>query len=404
MRILFADSIAADRLAPLTAAGHECVVEPKLRAEDLPARIAGFHGLVIRSTKVSADAIKAADHLEVIVRAGAGTDNVDKQAASDRGVYVCNVPGKNAVAVAELAMGLLLATDRHIADGTADLRAGVWNKATYSKADGLLGKNFAVIGLGDIGLAVAERAKAFGMTVSAVKKASRSAETLQRIRTIGIRMVDDQPSLLRSADVVSLHVPKTADTLNLVDAAFLAQMKDDATLLNTSRGDIVDEDALLDALNKKSLRAGLDVFANEPKGGDGEFQSALAQHPRVVGSHHIGASTQQAQDAVADGTVSVLQSFASGQISNCVNLATQALGTASLSVRHLDRVGVLAAVLMELRTGGINVQQMQNQIFAGGQAAVATINVGSMPDAAMLDRLGRIENVISATVAPAIAV
>ena len=401
MKILFADSVDESRLDTLTAAGHTCLVESSLTEATLPDALAGVDVLVVRSTRVSAEAIAASDKLALIVRAGAGTDNIDKAAASGAGIYVCNVPGRNAVAVAELTLGLLLAIDRRIADNTADLRAGVWNKGIYSVADGLQGKHFGIIGLGDIGLAVAERAKAFGMTVSAVRKDGRSPSVQARIRSIGIRLLDTQEQLLAESDIVSIHVPKSPDTAGLVDDTFLAQMQDGAILLNTSRGEVVDEAALLAALDNRGIRAGLDVYNNEPAGKSGEWISALAQHPSVVGTHHIGASTDQAQEAVADGTVETIQAYAAGNIANCVNMLTVPTGPVTLSIRHRDQVGVLAMIFQAIRSKGINVQQMSNQVFAGGGAAVATMTLAADPSDALIDELNQIEAIIAVTKSPA---
>jgi D-3-phosphoglycerate dehydrogenase len=397
VRILFADAIDADRLEPLVDAGVQCVVEAGLSADDLPDRISGFDGLVVRSTKVFAATIEAADRLQFIVRAGAGVDNIDCDSASASGVFVCNVPGRNAVAVAELTMGLLLGIDRRIVDNTADLRNGKWQKALYSKADGVLGKKIGIIGLGEIGMQVAKRSKAFGLTVLAVRKDGRSDRVQQRIRSIGIRMVNSLDELIAESDIVSLHVPKSESTTGMVDDRFLSKMKLEAILLNTSRGEIVNEEALLVALNR-GLRAGLDVFADEPKGKDETFSSAVAAHPNVVGTHHIGASTAQAQRSVADGTVKTIEAFISGSPINVVNMNTQPRGEASLIIKHLDRVGVLASVFEMLRSQNVNVQEMQNQLFSGPNgAAVATVHVNHMPPMSTLESLTKLEHVLNVT-------
>lgn len=400
MRILYADGIDESRLQPLLTNGHECVVDGSLTADTLPAAVGGFDVLVVRSTKVTAATIDAGDQLGLIVRAGAGTDNIDKVAASAKGIFVCNVPGRNAVAVAELTMGLLLAVDRRIADNTADLRNGVWNKSDFSKSDGLYGKRLAIIGLGDIGLAVAERAKAFGMAVSAQRKPDRSAKVQSSIRSIGIRMVESMETLLSEADIVSLHVPASDATKAMVNDDFLALLPDDAVLLNTSRGDVVDESALRRALDAGTIRAGLDVWANEPPSGSGTFSSELAKHPRVVGTHHIGASTAQAQRSVADGTLEAINAFAAGAPINCVNLRSEPSGSCSITIRHLDRVGVLAKVFAVLRANGLNVQQMQNQVFEGGEAAVASINVSVSPPEAAIQSILDIDEVYNIVVTP----
>ena len=257
-----------------------------------------------------------------------------------------------------------------------------------------------IIGLGDIGLAVAERAKAFGLSVSAERKPSRSPRVQQAIRTIGIRMVDTRSELLADCDIISLHVPRSADTVGLVDAEFLATLPDNAIILNTSRGDVIDEAALLSAIETKRLRAGLDVFSNEPSSGTGEFSSALASHPSVVGTHHIGASTAQAQRSVSDGAVEVIMAYIAGSPTNCVNLRSDPSGTCTITIRHLDRVGVLAKVFAVLRTNGLNVQQMQNQVFQGDEAAVATINASISPTQEVVDELLNIDEVLNVVVIP----
>ncbi len=395
MNVLFADLISEARLHGLRQLGHLVLVEPALEADDLPRRIHGVDVLVVRSTRVTAVTLEAADRLCLVVRAGAGTDNIDLAVASNLGIYVCNVPARNAVAVAELTMGLLLAVDRRIADNVVDSRAGRWNKGIYSRSEGILGRTLALIGLGEIGLAMAERAKAFGLTITALRRDGRSRDTEGRIRNIGIRLVNGYEELLGGADIVSLHLPGSAETYRMVDATFLGQMNDGAILLNTSRGDLVDESALLSALDAKGLRAGLDVWVDEPAGLSGSFSSALARHPRVVGTHHIGASTNQAQESVAEGTIEVIEAFLAGRVVNCVNLAPEGLGTSCVTIRHLDRVGVLAQVFAVLRANGLNVQNMQNQIFAGANAAVATINLDGQAWPHLIDDLRSIEHVLS---------
>ena len=399
MRVLLADAIDPSTVDVLTERGHDCVSDPKLTADDLPDRIAGFEALVVRSTKVTAATIEAADALELIVRAGAGTNTIDVDAASEVGIYVTNVPGRNAIAVAELTMGLLLAIDRRIADNVADLRTGSWNKTSYSQADGLFGKVMGIVGLGEIGFAVAERASAFGLDVRAVRK-DRDEATEERIKALGIELVGSLEELVKTSDIVSIHVPATAETESMFDARLLGRMKEGAILLNTSRGDIVDEAALLDALETRALRAGLDVYPDEPGSGATGWSSKLAQHPNVVGTHHIGASTVQAQKAVAEGVVEIIDAFVRGEILNCVNLAPTRLGTHTLHVRHFDRVGVLAGVFDILRRRELNVEQMENRVFEGRNAAVATIDVVGDVGPDLLSALEGLDNVIHVSAVP----
>ena len=395
MRILFADKIDAGRLGWLEAAGHECVVKPELGADELPAHIAGIEVLVVRSTEVTRKVFKAADELAMVLRAGAGTDTIDCDGASKYGVYVCNVPGRNAVAVAELTMGLLLAIDRQIVDASADLRSGRWDKSRYMGASGLKGRRMAIVGMGAIGIEVARRAAAFGIDVAALYRTDRSRELLTDMKRLEIDVAPDYDTLLADADIVSLHLPANPETCGLVDAEFLAKMPDGAILLNTSRGEIVDEQALLRALDERGMRAGLDVFREEPAGPDPDWGSPLASHPSVTGTHHIGASTVQASEDIADGIVEVLEAFATGEVLNCVNRAERPLGRSTIVVRHKDQVGVLAGILMALRASGINVLQMRNEIVAGPKhhAAVATIRVSRRPSRKVLAELTEMEAV-----------
>ncbi len=319
MQILFADKFPANQLQQLQASGYETIFQPDMQAADLPANIAGNDVLVVRSTKVDKETIQAADDLKLIIRAGAGTNTIDKAFAAERGIAVCNVPGKNSVAVAELTMGLLLSIDRNIPDNVRELRDGQWNKKRYSSAQGLMGRTIGIIGAGSIGMAVAERARAFGLKVLMINKPGRSQSTLDRMKSLGISTVDSIEILVVESDIVSVHVPATDSTRNLINAKLLSKMRDGSILLNTSRGDVVDEQALLEVLDSKSIRAGLDVYPNEPGQSACEFDCQLAKHPNVYGTHHIGASTEQAQNAVADGVLDVVKAFENGTKLNCVN-------------------------------------------------------------------------------------
>ncbi len=394
MKILFADALPEAYIDLLRDRGDECIVSPELGADDIPDAIEGIDVLVVRSTKVTATTTSRSDRLGLIVRSGAGTNTIDCQAAADAGIYVCNVPGTNSVAVAELTLGLLLAIDRHIPLAATDLKHGMWNKKEYSKANGLMGKTFGVIGVGEIGLAVAERARSFGMTVVAERKADRRPDVEARIRSIGIRLVEDLDELVTESDIVSIHVPGGAATENLVDKRFLDLMKPGAILINTSRGEVVDEAALIAAMDSRGIRAGLDVYRDEPAGGAGEFTSELAAHPNVVGTHHIGASTQQAQDATSAGTVDVIEAYRAGEPVNCVNVAGTRMGSATITIRHFDRVGVLAAALQVLRRADINVQTMENKVFQGSNAAMAIIDVVGDVTEDVARELTSLDNVI----------
>lgn len=319
MKILFADKFPEAQLKQLQEQGHDCDLQPDLDGDTLPQAVNDAEVLVVRSTKITSETIDAGTSLRLIIRAGAGTNTIDKDAAAARRIPVCNVPGKNAVAVAELAMGLLIAIDRRIPENVIDLRAGRWNKKKYSVAEGLMGRHMGILGLGAIGLAVAERARAFGIHVYVVDKPDRSAKTRETLASLGLLTVPDLDTLLGTCDIISLHVPSAAETKGMVDAEFLDKLQPGAIIINASRGDVIDEEALLAAMNDKGIRAGLDVYADEPSAGEGTFSSVLAIHPNTCGTHHIGASTDQAQEAVSEGVLEVINAFVDGNVMHCVN-------------------------------------------------------------------------------------
>ena len=396
MRVLVADTFEESGLDGLADAGCEVLYDPALKDQALVDKVAGSSPdvLVVRSTKVP-EAVLAAGPLKLVVRAGAGYNTIDVAAASARGIYVSNCPGKNSVAVAELAFALIAALDRRIADNVADLRAGVWNKAEYAKAKGLYGRTLGLIGVGGIGTEMIARAKGFGMPVVAW---SRSL-TPEKAEALGISRAETPREVAEAADVVSVHVALNDATRRLIDAAFLDAMKPGAFFINTSRGEIVDEGALAAAVRDKGLRAGLDVFADEPSGGTGAFAPAIVGLPGVYGTHHIGASTDQAQEAIAAEAVRIVRTFAeTGTVPNVVNLARKTPATSTLVLRHLDRPGVLAATLDAISAAGLNVQEMENVVFDGAQAAVARINLEGTPYAAVLAAITANEAVIDVQV------
>ncbi|MGA7992630.1 MAG: NAD(P)-dependent oxidoreductase [Thermoanaerobaculia bacterium] len=397
MKVLVADKFEEAGLAGLRALGCEVVYEPKAEGETLGARLAETRAevLVVRSTKVTAAEISRASGLALIVRAGAGVNTIDLAAASASAVAVSNCPGKNAIAVAELAWGLILALDRRLVEQAVDLRDGVWNKSEYGKARGLAGRTLGVVGLGAIGLEVVTRASAFGMPVVAW---SRSLDD-DRAARLGIARADSLHALAAASDVVTVHCALTKETRSILDAKFFAAMKPGAFFVNTSRGEVVDAGSLRKAVAERGVRAGLDVFEKEPPGGTGAFEDGIVKLPGVIGTHHVGASTDQAQSAIAAETVRIVAAFvSSGEVPNAVNLASRTPATHLLAVRHRDRVGVLAHVFGVLKAAGINVQRTENVVFAGAEAACARIQVDRGPEPGVLDAIQNgCEDVLSVT-------
>jgi D-3-phosphoglycerate dehydrogenase len=401
MKVLIADKFEQSGIDGLEAAGCEVLFEPDLTDEALTEAIrsSGASVLIVRSTKVTA-AMLDAGRLSLIVRAGAGYNTIDVAAASTRGIYVSNCPGKNAIAVAELAFAHMLALDRRLPDNVADLRAGKWNKKEYSKAQGLYGRTLGLLGVGSIGQEMIRRAAGFGLNVViwsrryAGQQGPLSDEELKDLgveaasRLVKIELAPTPGDVAERADILSVHLALGPETRGLVNAELLGRLKPGSMFINTARGEVVDHAALAAASREKKLRVGLDVFANEPSTATADFNDELAALPNVYGTHHIGASTDQAQEAIAAETVRIVRTYKeTGRVPNVVNLARRTPATHMLVVRHRDRPGVLAHVFDHLRKAHLNVQETENIVFEGAEAAVARINLDGAPPAEACDRI-----------------
>jgi D-3-phosphoglycerate dehydrogenase len=383
MKVLVADTFEQSGIDALKAAGCDVSYHPDVDGAALAAAIRDSQArvLVVRSTQVTAEMLDAGE-LSLVVRAGAGVNTVDVAGASARGIYVSNCPGRNSVAVAELAMALILAIDRRIADNVADLRAGKWNKKEYCKARGLMGQTLGLLGFGHIGQEVARRAGAFGMSVVVwSRRFTESPAARDRAaETFNIEILPSPEDVVEQSDVISVHLALNKETRGFVNGQLLSHVQPGAYFINTARAEVVDHEALAKAVKEKGLRLGLDVFANEPSGSTGAFADPLIAQPNVYGTHHIGASTDQAQEAIAAETVRIIRSYKeTGKVPNAVNLARHTPATHTLVVRHRDKPGVLAHVFEYLRVSHLNVQETENIIFDGAQAAVARINLDGAP-------------------------
>jgi D-3-phosphoglycerate dehydrogenase len=319
MKILIADKFEDAGLSALKERGFDVVFEPDLKDETLVSALKEHDPdvVIVRSTKIPADMIAQVGKLGLIIRAGAGFDTIDIKAARDRDIDVANCPGMNSTAVAELAMALILSVDRRIPDQVAELRQGVWNKKQWSKVGmGLKGRTLGLIGVGQIGKLVARRALAFEMEVLYTDiVACAELDKQEHARRV------EREELLQNADVVSLHVPAMESTKHLINAEALKRMKPTAVLINTTRGSVVDQAALAEALQANEIRfAALDVYEGEPAATDKEIKNELLNLTNFYGTHHVGASTEQAQLAVAEEVVRILDEYnASKQVLNCVN-------------------------------------------------------------------------------------
>ncbi|MBI5474109.1 MAG: hypothetical protein HY961_17375 [Ignavibacteriae bacterium] len=399
MKVLIADAFPDYYVQKIRELGVLVDYRPKLKSEELASAIDDSHILVVRSTEVRPNCISSASNLSLIVRAGAGVNTIDIKSANTRGIYVANCPGKNSIAVAELAWGLILSLDRRIADNVIELRNGKWNKGEYSKADGVYGKTLGVIGVGQIGLEVIARAKAFGVRVIGWSKSL----TREKAAALGIDHAGTVQDLVPQCEIISVHVALKPETRQLINRDIVDLMKAGTFFINTSRAEVVDESALADAVEARKIRVGTDVFTGEPEEKSGEFRSAFASLPNVYGTHHIGASTEQAQNAVAEETVAIIREYKErGSVRNWVNRSKKTAAKWQLVVRHYDKPGVLADVLGDLKSSAINVEEMENVIFDSGLTACATIKLVDKPGDDLLAIMrSRSDEVIQITLNPA---
>lgn len=311
-KVLIADKFPDKYIDELKAQDLDVEYSPKLGEKDLPNAVGDVNILVVRSTIVNADTIGTSGTLKLIIRAGSGVNNIDIPAASAKGISVANCPGKNAVAVAELAIGLMVSLDRRIPDNVNDFRNGKWNKAEYSKADGLKGKTIGIIGVGNIGKEVARRANAFDMKVYGYD--------IVRIEGVQIEYLDSIEQVVPLCDILTLHLPANAQTKGMFNKNLFGLLKTNVLLINTSRSEVINEEAMLEAIQEKNIRVALDVFNDEPESKTGDVKSSLQSNPNIYVTHHIGASTTQAQNAVAEEAMNIIKNFVdNGEVNNCVN-------------------------------------------------------------------------------------
>ena len=285
MKVLICDPTAPQAIEQMRAAGIQVDVRDAISAEELLTTIPPYHGMVVRSrTKVRAPLIDAATNLKVIVRGGVGLDNIDVAYAESKGITVLNTPAASSASVAELTIGYMFALARHIPQATASMKAGLWEKKKF-KGTELAGKRLGLIGFGRIGQETGKRAAALGMDVVFYRRTQVQVDYARQVS------LDE---LLTTSDYISLHVPHTPETHNILDAAAISRMKEGVYIINCGRGGTLDEEALYDAIQAGQVAgAALDVYAEEPCKGHKLFEL-----PQVIGSPHVGASTREAQSRV----------------------------------------------------------------------------------------------------------
>ncbi|MBM4098692.1 MAG: hydroxyacid dehydrogenase [Planctomycetes bacterium] len=395
-KVLVCDPIAKSGLDALRGLGCLVMNDPEL-AEGTLARAVKDTApevLITGTTPVTAEAIAASPRLAMIVVAGTGTEHVDVAAASRRGIFVANCPGRNATAVAELAWALILGCDRRLPEQVEALRAGHWRRRDFAQAAGLHGRTLGIVGLGQVGQEIAGIGRAFGMDVIAWSRNLTEEKALEH----GCGFCGSLLNLAKLSEVVSVSVGGGEDTDNLINDKFIAALKPNAILVNTSRGGVIEQAALRNAVRTRGLRVGLDVWAEEPEGHEGTFADPLVHEAGVIGTHHVGALTEQAQRAVADEVVRVVRAWTErGHVPNCVNRAVATPATNLLAVRHVNRPGVLAHVFEILGEASINVEEMENIVYAGGEAGLARIQVAKAPSEDQLKAIRANANILSAT-------
>jgi D-3-phosphoglycerate dehydrogenase len=395
MRLLIADKLHPRAVEELRSLPVDVLYEPELTKETLESKLPGVGILVVRSKEVTRKAIEASRSLNLIVRAGAETATIDVKAASERGIYVANCPGKNASAVAELVLGMLVAIDRRIPDAVASLRAGKWERTEYSKAEGVVGKTIGIAGMGAIGKDLATRVRALGLHPLAW---SRSLSP-SRAEELGVGRCNNLEELASKSDILTVHLALTDRTRGIISRRVFDVMPKRAIFINCARADLVDHEAMTDAIINRGLRVGLDVVPNEPRGkreiAPDFFNLQSPTGGFVYATPHIAASTDSSQLAIATECVRVIRSFLlEGEVPNVVNVMNLSTARFQMVIRMLDKVGTFANVLAVIKRHGINVEEVTNTVFEGGGASCAKLRVVSRPSEACMHEIRAFEEVL----------
>lgn len=397
MRLLIADSIDTQPLEELRVLGVEIVSDPTLTRETLLDAIAHVGILVVRQTEVSAQALENARELNLIVRAGGGTGHIDVEAASARGIYVANCPGKNAPALAELVMAMALALDRRLIDAHVDLCGGRWERAKYGSEGGLLGRHLGIAGFGAAGREVLSRARAFGMKPHVFSRGMNAAKA----QKLDVAFAPTLERLAAVSDVLSVHLPLTPQTRGIISRNVLEALPHEAIVINTSKAELFDLDALAELAEKKSLRLGLDVHPGEPRQASDAYQSRFCGTPNVICTPHIGGATRQAQRAIAEEVTHVIRSFLTEEdVPNVLNVCAASPARYVVVLRQLDKVGALANTLAVLKRYGINIEEISNTVFDGAKATCTKLRVSGRPSEACLKEIGMFEETLRVDVVP----
>jgi D-3-phosphoglycerate dehydrogenase len=352
-KVLVADPISPRGVNELAVGGDlDVTVQTGLKEDQLLAIIPEYAGLVVRSeTKVNARVLEAATHLKVVGRAGVGVDNVDVETATKRGVIVMNTPGGNTISTAEHAFSLMVAAARNIPQADASVKAGKWDRKTFVGVE-LYNKTLAILGMGRIGTELARRAIAFGMRVLAYDPYLSAS----RARSLQVELIDKLEEILPQADFITMHMPLTAETKNMLDATRLSKTRKGVRIINCARGGLIDEEALAAALRSGHVAAAaLDVFEQEPLPADNPLRGL----PNVVLTPHLGASTAEAQEGVGlEVAQQIRAALLDGEIRNAVNMPSIDAKTLAIIGPHLElgeKLGRFLSQIAAKRCDGLNI-------------------------------------------------
>lgn len=393
MKILVACELPEHAVDELRGLGTQLVYLPQASSADLLEAITDTAVAVVRQTPVTPDVFERAQALQMVVYAGSGSGQIAVDVASRDGIFVTHCPGTDAVACAELALGLVLALDRNIVPNADRLREGTWQRADYLGGRGLQGGTLGIIGDPPFCQELAPRAAALGMDLLGWLPEAESED----LRREGIELCNWPRELARRSDFVVIHGTTAHGRSmglgqHLVDRNFLESMKPGASLVHI--GDIanLNEEEVIQVMQERGLRVAVDVC---PGGEGGRVRSNLLQQPGVVGTIHTGGATEQARDAIADEVVKTVAAFlVSGDIRHPLNLAERSPATWLLVLRIRDQVGVMAAILQAIRADGINAEEITSRVFAGAQAAWCTISLDERPSTDALDAIRALDDVL----------
>lgn len=369
VKILIADSLSDEVVKTLRNDGNFVHMNPSITDKTLPTEIQDYDVLIVRSTKVTREAIENAKNLALIVRAGAGVNTIDIKAASEKGIYVTNTPGCNADAVAELTIGQIIACDRQIVQNSINLRSGKWTKKKFLNSQGLKGRTLGLLGAGNVAQRVMKIAHAIGMNIIVWSYFFDDNDA----KRLGVTRVLDKMDVARNADVISIHIPYMKETHHSISKEFFDAMKPGAILINTARGEIVDTQALAAAIKEKGIRAGVDVYENEPSTGMGDFDQTEYAELLSSSTCHIGGSTEQASELIALETIRVVQTYIrTGEPLNCVNIDARPKCDQVLSIRH---TGVLTNIIQYLSENNAEILSLNNQLLTGGGSQTCSVRI-----------------------------